>query len=249
MTTTPSLPSSYELVVHDTVDSAVAEAKRLAVQGADEGTLVWAREQTEGYGRFGKPWISLPGNFYCALILRLDEPPAVTAQLNYVAAVSLGAAIANVSSPLTELYYRWPNDILLYDAKVANILLESPPSENPDWLVLGVAVNVQSYPDDMDPPATSMVTEGTPDASDVALLEYFTRHFLSWINRWADDGFAPVRRIWMQRANGVGKPLEVQLKTETVKGNFADIDEQGALVVQLPEGGRRAVSIAEYFSG
>ncbi|MFQ5993873.1 MAG: biotin--[acetyl-CoA-carboxylase] ligase [Acidiferrobacterales bacterium] len=249
MNTTPSLPTSYELVALDTVDSAAAEAKRLATQGADEGTLVWAKEQTAGYGRFGAPWISCRGNFHCALVLRPDEPSAMNTQLSYVAAISLGLAIANVSAPRSELYYRWPNDILLYDAKLANIILEgsSPGSEGHDWLVLGAAVNVQNHPEDMDPPATSLVAEGTPDATDAALLEYFTRHFLSWINRWAEEGFAPVRKMWMQQADGIGKPIEVRLETETVRGNFADIDEQGALIIALPNGGRRSVSVAEFF--
>lgn len=250
MTATLSLPPAYELTPHEAVDSVVLEAKRLALKGADEGTLVWAREQTAAYGRFGRPWVSPRGNLYCALILRLDEPPAVAVQVNYVAAVSLAAAIAGLVSPMVELRYRWPNDILLYDAKVAGILLDARTSaaDHYDWMVLGVSVNVESHPEDLNPPATSMHTDGFSEATATALLEAFSRYFLSWLNRWADEGFAPIRKAWIQRANGIGQPLILELETETLAGKFAEVDEEGALVMELPDGRSRRISVAQFFA-
>lgn len=249
MTTTLNLPPAYVLATHDTIDSAVQEARRLALQGAEEGTLVWAKEQTAGRGRFGRPWVSPHGNLYCALVLRLEEPAAVAVQVNYVAAVSLAAAIAGLVSPMVELRYRWPNDILLYDAKVAGILLDAPTRQLDyyDWLVLGVGVNVTSHPN-LDAPATSLHTDGFSQASATELLEDFSRYFLSWINRWADEGFAPIRKAWMQRANGIGQPLALQLEAETLKGRFAELDDDGALVMELPDAGIRRISVAEFFA-
>ncbi len=248
--TSPDLPPVYNLLTYDTVDSAVEEAKRLAAQGAEEGTLVWTRNQSAGHGRLGCPWVSGPGNFYCGIVFRPEDPPAVAVQLNYVTAIGLAGAIATCVSPMTELRYRWPNDIVLVDAKAAGILLEaSPPQADVyDWLVVGVAVNLKSHPEDMDPPATSMALDGASQASEVELLESFSRHLLRWLNRWSDDGFAPIRKAWTQRANGIGQPIEVVLKDETVKGKFLELDEQGALVMDLSAGQRRSISVAEFFS-
>ncbi len=245
-----NLPPAYVLVTHDRIDSAIEEAKRLASAGAEEGTLVWARQQTHGHGRFGRAWVSPPGNLYCALVLRPEEPPSVAVQVNYVAAVSLAAAIAGLVSPMVELRYRWPNDILLYDAKVASLFLEAPKArvrDNDGWLVLGIAVNVKSHPETLEAPATSMHMDGYSEASAADVLEQFSRYFLSWINRWADEGFAPVRKAWIQRANGIGQPLEVALETETIKGRFADLDDAGALIMELPTEGSRKVTVAEFF--
>lgn len=250
MTTSLNLPPAYVLATRDRIDSAIEEAKRLASAGAEEGTLVWAKEQVSGRGRFGRPWISPPGNLYCALVLRPEEPPSVATQVNYVAAVSLAAAIAGLVSPMVDLRYRWPNDILLYDAKVASILLEAPTTraeDSYDWLVLGVAVNVNSHPGDLEAPVTSMRMDGYSEASATDVLEQFSRYFLSWINRWADDGFAPVRKAWIQRVNGIGQPFEVSLKTGTVKGRFADLDDMGALIMELPTEGSRKITVAEFF--
>lgn len=251
MSATLSLPPAYELTLHETVDSAVLEAKRLASNGADEGTLVWAKEQTAAYGRFGRPWVSPPGNLSCALVLRLDEPVAVAVQVNYVAAISLATAIAGLVSPMVELRYRWPNDILLYDAKVAGILLDAPgrsEADHHEWMVLGVSVNVENHPENLNVPATSMRIDGYSEATPAALLENFSRYFLSWLNRWADDGFAPIRKAWVQRANGIGQPLILELETETLTGKFAGVDEEGALVMELPDGRSRRISVAEFFA-
>jgi BirA family biotin operon repressor/biotin-[acetyl-CoA-carboxylase] ligase len=250
MTSALNLHPAYELVVRETVDSTAEEAVRLAKAGAEEGTLVWARNQTAGRGRFGRPWESAPGNLYFSLILRPEESTTTAAQLSYVGAVSLGAAMAGLMSPLVELHYRWPNDILLYDAKVAGILLEPCPAKADvlDWLVLSLSVNVKSYPQEVDFIATSMHAEAGSEATEVDLLEAFSRSFLSWVNRWADEGLGPVRKMWAQRADKVGQPLEVELATGTVKGTFVELDADGALVMELPEGGQRKITVAEFFS-
>jgi BirA family biotin operon repressor/biotin-[acetyl-CoA-carboxylase] ligase len=244
------IPPLYELASYDTVDSVVDEAKRLAKQGAEEGTLVWARQQTAGHGRRGRPWLSLPGNLYCAVVLRPEEAAARAVQVSYVAAVSLAAAISNLAPPLIEVRYRWPNDVLLYDAKVAGIWLEAAPVANDhyEWLVLGTAANVESAPSDLEPPATSVWLEGASEITVSELLAAFTRHFLSWINRWADEGFKPIHRAWSIRPHGLGQPLTLELGSERLHGTFVELDEQGACHMDLGNGQNRHVSLREFYS-
>ena len=250
MTTTLNIPPLYELVMHDSIDSAVSEAKRLALSGAEEGTLVWVKEQTAGRGRFDHQWLSEPGNLHCAIVLRPDEPIAVTGQINYVAAVSLAIAISGLVTPMTELRYRWPNDVLLNDLKVAGILLDpcAVNNGNVESIVLAINVNVKSHPKDLDDDAANMHADGFSTSTDAELLESFSRNFLSWINRWAEDGFGPIGKAWTQRANGMGEPIELQLAKETVSGEFVELDADGALVVKLADDTRRKVTVAEFFS-
>jgi BirA family biotin operon repressor/biotin-[acetyl-CoA-carboxylase] ligase len=244
------IPPLYELISYDTVDSVVEEAKRLARQGVEEGTLVWARQQTAGRARLGRRWLSSPGNLYCALVLRPEEPVALAVQVSYVAAVSLAAAISNLAPPLIEVRFRWPNDVLLYDAKAAGIWLEAPPAANDryEWLVLGIAVNVESAPEELDPPATSLWLEGAPEVTVSGLLEVFSRHFLSWINRWAEEGFKPIHRAWSIRPHGLGQPMTLELGSERLRGKFVELDEQGALHMDLGNGQSRHISVRQFYS-
>lgn len=245
-----NIPPLYELVTRDSVDSAVSEAKRLALSGAEEGTLVWVNKQTAGRGRLDHQWLSEPGNLHCAIVLQPNEPIAIAGQINYVAAVSLATAIANHVTPMTELRYRWPNDLLLNNLKVAGILLDPCSVNNGivESMVLGVNANVKSHPKQLDDRAANMQDDGFSKTTDAELLESFSRNFLSWINRWAEEGFAAIGKAWIQRTDGIGQPIELQLANEVISGEFEELDSKGALVIKLADDTRRKVTVAEFFS-
>lgn len=248
----PRLPPAYRLVALDEVDSTNEEAKRLAAQGAEDGTLVWARAQTAGRGRRGRGWQSLEGNLFLSLVLRPDCGPAEAAQLGFVAALGVGDAVGSVAPPLIEVRYKWPNDVLFNDRKGAGILLESQirPDGGLDWLVLGVGVNVKAFPEDSEFPATSLQFEGAPPSlTETALLEAFGRHFLSWTNRWLEDGFAPVRRAWLAHAYGLGDAITVNLPRESLRGRFRDLDEGGVLLLELADGSQRRIAAGDVHFG
>lgn len=244
----PRLAPAYRLLAYDRLASTNEEAKRLAREGAEDGALVWAREQTGGRGRRGRSWVSPPGNLYVSLILRPDCQAAEAAQLGFVAAVALGEAFGAFVPPLVELRYKWPNDVLLNQRKAAGILLESENSQDGhlDWLVLGIGANVASHPEDALFPATSLAEEGAPEATVEDLLEALSRRFLAWANRWLDDGFPPVRSAWLNHAFRLGEVIEARLDRETVIGRFADLDADGALVLET-DAGRRRITAAEVF--
>lgn len=247
----PKLPPAYRLVALETVGSTNDEARRLAAEGAEDGTLVWAREQTAGRGRQGRGWSSPPGNLYLSMVLRPDCAPAEAAQLSFVAGLALGEAFGSIAPPMIEVTYKWPNDLLLNGRKAAGILLESRsnPDGTLDWLILGLGANLQHFPEDTGFPATSLRFEGATEVDVVALLEAFGRSFLTWVNRWLDDGFAPVRRAWLHHAHGLGEEIEVRLPHETLKGTFKDLDARGTLVLELPDGTRREISAGDVFFG
>lgn len=248
----PRLPPAYRLVALDEVDSTNEEAKRLAAAGAEDGTLVWARSQTAGRGRRGRSWDSPAGNLFLSLVLRPDCGPAEAAQLGFVAALGVGDGVGSVAPPLIEVRYKWPNDVLFNDRKGAGILLESQllPDGGLDWLVLGVGVNVKAYPKDSDFPATSLQFEGAPPGlSEVALLEAFGRHFLSWTNRWLVDGFAPIRRAWLAHAYGLGEVITVNLPRESLRGTFRDLDQDGVLLLEQANGKLRRIAAGDVHFG
>ena len=247
----PKLPPAYRLVALETVDSTNDEALRLAAAGAEDGTLVWAREQTGGRGRQGRNWSSPPGNLYFSLVLRPDCAAAEAAQLGFVAGLALGEAIGSVAPPMIEVTYKWPNDLLLNGHKAAGILLESrsAPDGMLDYLILGVGANLRHFPEDTSFPATSLHFEGATEVEVVALLEAFSRAFMSWANRWLDEGFAPVRRAWLHHAHGLGEEIEVRLPRETLMGTFKDLDERGVLVLELSDGARREISAGDVYFG
>jgi BirA family biotin operon repressor/biotin-[acetyl-CoA-carboxylase] ligase len=242
------LPPGYQLVRYSSVGSTNDEAKRLAREGAKEGTVVWAREQTAGRGRLGHVWVSPPGNLYTSLILRPDCPPRHAAQLGFVAALAVGNALDELLPRRVGLFYKWPNDILVDGRKIAGILLESEMT-NPDklaFLILGVGINLASSPRLAEYPATSLSEEGLGDIPSVAMLEEFCHRFDFWQKHWTEEGFVPVRAAWLRRAAYHGELIRVRLKTGTLHGRFLDIDDQGALLLE-DSAGQHRVTAGEVF--
>ena len=89
---------------------------------------------------------------------------------------------------------------------------------------------------------------GAPEVTVAELLEDFTRYFLHWINRWAEEGFAPIARQWSIRADGIGEEIELDVGKRRVRGTFVEIDQQGRLILSVPDEGERKISVNEHFA-
>ena len=240
-----ALPAGYRLVAIDRVDSTNEEAKRLAARGGADGTVVWAREQTAGRGRRGRTWVSPPGNLYCSVLLRPACSVATAAQIGFVAGMALSEVVSE-ALPDARVCCKWPNDILVNGRKIAGILIEtSAAGGGPlDWLILGMGVNVADHPPATD--ATSLDAEGG-NLTVEELLTLLTVRFAAWRNTWSRQGFGPVRAAWLDRAGGLGAPIAVRLERETLNGTFADLDADGALVLEAA-GERRRITAGDVFS-
>jgi BirA family biotin operon repressor/biotin-[acetyl-CoA-carboxylase] ligase len=244
----PALPPPFRVAAYETLGSTNDEAKRLARAGAGEGLIVWAKAQSAGRGRRGRVWISPPGNFYLSLVLRPRCRAAQAAQLGFVAALGLSDALIALSPPSLELRYKWPNDLLCNGKKIAGILLETEmiAGEMPDFVVIGIGINLVSAPRDVSYPATSLAEEGFGGVAPQAVIGALTRHFGKWFARWQDEGFAPIRAAWLARASGLGAAIQVRLDRDTLEGRFLDLDGDGALILDMLSG-RRRIGAGEIF--
>ncbi len=246
MTSPRRLDPRFHLIALDRIDSTNDEAKRRAKDGADDGTLIWAREQLAGRGRHGRVWRSPSGNLYLSLVLRPRVAPLEAMQLGFVGAVALSDTLADVLTPEATIGHKWPNDVLVKGAKIAGILAESAggAGRHVDWAILGIGVNVASHPAETDYAATSLRAAGS-EISVEALLPMLANRILAWRDRWLDEGFAPVRQSWLQRASGLGAGLSVRLADATIEGQFAGVDAGGALVLRTGDGQTRTIAAGD----
>lgn len=143
------LPGVRRLIRLPVADSTQAVARRLAEAGAPDGTLVWARRQTAGRGRFGRRWDSGEGGVYATWLLRPRFPPARLAELSLALGEALAAAMRELGAATA---VKPPNDVyaLCPDGKarkLAGILCEaSGGSESLDWILVGFGINAGNSP-------------------------------------------------------------------------------------------------------
>ena len=228
--TTPDIPRLYDLIAVDSTDSSRAHAERLAKEGAEEGTIVWTKSQREGLGRAGNYWMSGNRNLHCAIILRPEESFKVCCQLSLLTTVCAAMGISRQAEPLEEFRYRWPNDITLNQGKVAGITLSGRLSGAVvKWMVVALNVNVYDHPLSKGFDAASMRGEGFQSFDRVQLLEAYTREFLSWINRWSEEGFEPIRKAWLFRGHQKNDQVRIRLGQSNIVGTFNELDPTGAI--------------------
>jgi BirA family biotin operon repressor/biotin-[acetyl-CoA-carboxylase] ligase len=197
---------------------------------------VWSREQTGGRGRRGRHWASPVGNLYTSTILRPDCPAQRAAELGFAAAL----AVADIVPAGREVRVKWPNDVLVDGGKIAGILLESAIGQTGQvqHVVAGIGVNVGFAPQlpEMRYPGSAL------GGSVEAALEKLAAALAARLAEWRREGFETVRAAWLAKAGPLGAEVDVKLGEGLVRGRFAGLDREGALLLDTATGPRKIVS-------
>lgn len=135
--------------VFPTVDSTNLVCKRMAAQGAPDGTVVIAREQTAGRGRLGRSFQSAPGlGLYLSILWRPRTAPETWMALPALGAVAAVRAVEQTCGLPVEI--KWPNDLVCGGKKLGGILTESVLLGAETAVVLGIGINVSHRAEDFD---------------------------------------------------------------------------------------------------
>jgi BirA family biotin operon repressor/biotin-[acetyl-CoA-carboxylase] ligase len=226
--------------VFATLDSTNDTAMVLGREGAPEGTLVLAEEQTHGKGRLGRKWDSRRGlGLWFSVVLR----PAIDVRRS--SGLSLVGAVA-VASALREGYglaagVKWPNDVMVGARKICGILAESAVTGDAlDFAVLGLGINVLhselDFPEDLRAGATSVRIETGRAVARLQVLAGVMAALESKYLAFKSQGFAGTRLELLEISSLIGKSVRVATGRDELEGTAVDIDENGALVLRTAGG-------------
>jgi len=219
-------PLGHPRVHLRTTTSTNDHARALAAAGAPHGTVVSAAEQTAGRGRQGRTWSAPPGRALLVSVV-LRDPSTL---------LPLAAALAVADIAGDEARIKWPNDVLVDGRKIAGILAEGRPQDG--WAVLGIGLNVALRIEEL--PADLRDTAGTLGL-EPADVEPTLQRLLAALERTLALGDAALLAAYRARDALDGR----QVRWATGHGRAAGIDGEGRLVVELPDGGRTALSAGE----
>ena len=230
------------------VDSTNQYAKKIAEEGAPEGTLVIADEQTAGKGRSGRVWKSPPGSsVYMTLLLR---PNMELERISMVTLV-MGMAVAEAVRELTSLPagIKWPNDVVVGGKKICGILTEmSAELARINYIVIGTGINVnmKQFPEELTDTATSLFLETGREYPRAELIACVMKHFEAFYEKFQKSGDMSLLR---DRYNELLVSREKGVKVLDPKGNWcgtaSGIDSSGRLLVRDEKGDLREVYAGE----
>lgn len=225
---------------HARIDSTNDLAKSLAKQGAPEGLVVVAEEQTKGRGRRGRSWASPFGlGIWVSVLLRPATPPFEAPKTALLAALAVARAIEETAG--IEARVKWPNDVLVGGKKVAGILVEMDAElDEVRSLVVGAGINVNvpvhELPEEVRALATSLLEATGRTVDRVALLSKFLFHLEAYYFQWLEAGFGPILTALRQKAAYLGQPVQIVEATRRWEGVAVDIAPDGALLVREGSG-------------
>lgn len=214
-------------------------AFRLAEEGAAEGTVVVADQQSAGKGRLGRIWHSPAGvNLYCSVILRPPIQPVAAPQLTFLSVIAVSRAIEKLAPIKTRI--KWPNDLLINGAKVAGLLNEmSAETDLVKFVVLGIGVNLnmtrEQFPADLRHPATSLLIEGGAIIDRTEFARVLFEELDDLYAVFLSEGYAPARKEWLERSRLDGALVTVTDNGLQRSGRVTGIDEFGALLLDSGE--------------
>ena len=224
----------WSVQVHRELQSTQTHLRDLVRAGqVQEGFAVQALHQSAGHGRYGRPWVFLPGNLALSFVLRPSCPSARYGELSLMCGVALARALEGY-----DIQLKWPNDVLLSGRKCAGILLET----EEDYILVGLGLNIASAPEG----AAALGSNENP----VIWRERILSAVGAVYKIWKEIGFEPIRAEWLEKSVPVGMEISVTTPRETLRGQFLGLDSAGNLLVSGADGtGTRMVAAGEVQMG
>ncbi len=230
------------VVYHRSLGSTNDLLKELATQGAPEGTLVIADEQTAGRVRLGRKWLAPPGtSLLMSLLFRPDLAPHQAQRLTMICSLAIADAIEGLTGLSVDL--KWPNDIFIRAKKAGGILTElGMTGGNLSYVVVGMGLNVNvdfSALPELRNMATSLYQELGREVSRLQLL---------WpILEGIEARYKSLRRgespheEWAARLITLACQVQVTTPQEVLVGWAEGVDADGALILRTHNGQRRRI--------
>ncbi|MDX6752263.1 biotin/lipoate--protein ligase family protein [Geminicoccaceae bacterium 1502E] len=222
--TRPLLPPAYELVVVEDGRDVALSALAAAGEAAD-GTVFW-NERSD--------------RLDMALLLEPEAPAAETALVHPVMALAVAEALGALLPPLVPVSFAFPQTFLLDGARLGCLRLRMAPAAVgavPAWCLLDLVIDIAPAANEpgQEPWRTCLADAGAGGLPAASLLEGVCRHFLAWMHRWGEDGFAPVAEALNAR-NGAAATPAGRGRLTTRGGLLQDGCEHSLHLLLLDEG-------------
>jgi len=230
------------------IASTNASAMSAAAEGAPEGSVFLAEEQTAGRGRGAHTWHSTrSAGIYSSVVLRPVLSPSEVLVLSLAAGLAVAQAICQMDSRLHP-DLKWPNDVLIGGKKVCGILTEmNAEITQVRYLVIGIGINVNqsSFPEDLAGQATSLRLESGREWSRVELAAALLKSLHGEYRQLLEEPGATksILRRFAERSSWVsGKAVRIEDGGSGFEGTTEGLDERGFLRVRTAQGIRTVLS-------
>ncbi len=247
--------AARELEFYPVIDSTNNIATEAGKSGKASGFLAVADRQDAGRGRRGRSWVSPPDyNVFMSIMIRPDISIDKAPGLTLVMALSILKGIEDMlpQEEKESLGIKWPNDIVLSKKKICGILTELFPTGNQNefFVVIGVGINVNQpadlFPEDIKDMAGSVLSVTGKKISRSELISGCMKRFEDYYEAYVREGnLSTLRAEYEDKLLNIGKPVRVLDPKGDYEALSKGITDDGALIVELPDGEMRQINAGE----
>ncbi len=225
------------------VSSTMDIARDLARKGCPGFTTVIAEKQLKGRGRLTRTWLSSTGGLYFTIVLRLQIPPVISSRVNFAASLVLAKTLRKLFH--IDARVKWPNDILVEERKLVGMLSEmEAEADILSFINIGMGINVNNDPTPEEPNAVSLKEKLGQEVSRRELLAAFLNEFEILVK---DNDFENIIPEWKKYTITLDRKVKIVTIHEVVEGIARDVDENGALILELNDGSIKKVIYGDCF--
>ena len=221
------------VIYYPSLSSTMEVARREAVTGAAEGTVVIADEQTAGRGRMKRAWLSPKGSIALSIIL---YPEVVHLPfLIMLASLAVVHSVETVTGLNPQI--KWPNDVLINDKKVCGILIESDVEKDTvKYVVVGIGLNVNLKLDDFPDIRLAATSLSDELGRDVSRLDIIHRLLVEVERLYLTlPGGEPIYEEWRDKLVTLGKRISVKSGKTVYEGVAESVSRDGSLLLRCPD--------------
>ena len=218
--------------------STNAELVARARAGAPSGFVLATDHQTSGRGRLGRTWIAPRGSSIAmSVLLRPGRPPADWTWLPLLAGLAVADSLRAVADVPAVL--KWPNDVLVDDAKICGILAERVDAPSGPACVLGLGINVHLAADELPVPTATSLAVLRPDRTFVRaeIMATVLAALALLYHRWEARRDSELVEEYLARCDTLGRTVRVlQADGSSTEGQAVAVDAAGRLQVRTDTG-------------
>jgi BirA family biotin operon repressor/biotin-[acetyl-CoA-carboxylase] ligase len=233
----------FNVLYYPEVSSTMDTAKDLARKNCPDFTVAVAGRQTKGRGRLKRRWLSDDGGLYFTMVLRPDIPVLLSSRVNFLASLTLARVLRKMLQ--IDAAVKWPNDILVNGRKISGMLSElEAETDRVLFINIGMGINVNNDPSVAEPGASSLKKITGREISKKMLLDRFLAEFEKRLRK---AEFENVISEWKKYTVTLNRRVKIVTHKEVSEGLAVDVEEDGALVLELADGTRKKIVYGDCF--
>ena len=226
------MKKKYNLINLKTVKSTNLEIKKMISSKININNLcLSADNQTDGYGRRNAKWFSYKGNIHLSILVKPKCSINEVNQLSFMTSITLGNTLKKIKSNIN-IKYKWPNDILLNNKKIAGVIVETSSFVNKKikWVIIGIGLNIKKSPNlnTKEFKITSLNKEKIYVRKDDFIDSFLQRFFRNY-EFWKKKGFNFIKKDWISNVYKKNNKIVVKYQNNYIKGKILDLLINGGI--------------------